>query len=69
VGQQGLGEQVFLVLEVVVERAVGHLGFPGDVAHGQAGAAALVEQARGRPDQVLAEVLSVAVAEHGGLPR
>jgi hypothetical protein len=38
VGQQGLGEQVFLVLEVVVERAVGYLGFPGDVAYGQAGA-------------------------------
>ena len=69
VRQQGLSEQVFLVLEVVVQRAVCHLGFPGDVAHGQAGAAALVEQSRGRPDQVLAEVLSVAVSEHGRFPR
>ena len=69
VRQQGLGEQVFLVLEVVVEHAVGDLGLPGDVAHGQPGAAALVDQSRGGRDQVLAQVLSVAVAQHGGFPR
>ena len=67
--QQGLGEQVFLIVEVVVQHAVGHLGFPGDVAHGQPGAPALVEEPGGGGDQVLAEVLSVAVAKHGRFPR
>jgi len=56
VRQQGLREQVLLVLEVVVQRAVGDLGFPGDVPDDQPGAAALVDQPRGRGDQVFAEV-------------
>ena len=69
VRQQGLRQQVLLVLEVVVQRAVGHLGFPGDVPDGQPGAAALVDQPGGGGDQVFAEVLPVAVAEHGWFPR
>ncbi len=69
VGEQRVDEQVFLVLEVVVEHPVGHLGLAGDIPHGQARAAPLVDQPGGGLDQVVAEVLAAVVAQHGRLPR
>jgi ATP-binding cassette, subfamily B, bacterial len=69
VGQQRVGQQVFLVLEVVVQHAVGDLRLPGDVADGQRTGAALADQPRGGGDQVLAQVLRVVAAEGSGFPR
>ena len=66
-----MGEQVLFVLEVVVEHAVGDLGLPGDVTHAQPGAAPLVDQPRRGGDEIVAQVLAVAVAvaKDGWLPR
>ena len=69
VGQQRVGQQVLLVLEVVVEDAVGHLGLPRDVADGQRAGTALADQPRGDGDQVPAQVLRVPAAEDAGSPR
>ena len=70
--EQGVRQQVVLVVEIVVQHAVGDLRLPGDVAHGQPGAAPLADQPRRGRDQVLAQVpgaAPVAVAEHGRFPR
>jgi hypothetical protein len=66
VSVQGEREELFLAREVVVEHAVGDLGLPGDVAHGEAGGAAQGYEAFGGGDQVLAQALTAAAVTQDG---